>query len=88
MLVLSRKKDQQIAIDGDINIVVLKITGSTVQLGISAPSHFKVLRGELKPFGMESCSKVIECEAPPANVGIQPLADNPKLVSAESRRLA
>ena len=56
MLVLSRKKDQQISIDGEINIVVLKITGSTVQLGISAPSHFKVLRGELNPFGMENNS--------------------------------
>ena len=61
MLVLSRKKDQQIAIDGDIKIVVLKITGSTVRLGISASADVKVLRGELKPFGIES-SKVVECE--------------------------
>ena len=54
MLVLSRKKDQQVIIDGEIKIEVLKVKGNTVRLGISAPSHVKVLRGELKRFGMES----------------------------------
>ena len=51
MLVLSRKEDQQIIIDDDIQVVVLKITGNTIRLGISAPSDIKVLRGELEPWG-------------------------------------
>ena len=78
MLVLSRKKDQQVIIDGDIKIEVLKVKGNTVRLGISAPSHVKVLRGELKPFGMESTSvgggqdetqQILECLLPIANAG-------------------
>ncbi|MFT5300642.1 MAG: carbon storage regulator [Mariniblastus sp.] len=53
MLVLSRKKNEQILIDGNILIEVLQIRGNTVRLGISAPSDVKVLRGELKPFGAQ-----------------------------------
>ena len=73
MLVLSRKKDQQIVIDGEITIEVLKVKGNTVRLGISAPRNVKVLRGELKPFGMENApnaiveaetQQVIECLLP------------------------
>ena len=52
MLVLSRKKNQSIIIDGNISIEVLQIKGNTVRLGIKAPNSVRVLRGELKPFGM------------------------------------
>jgi len=53
MLVLSRKKNQTVVIDNQIEIEVLKIKGNTVRLGIKAPSHIKVLRGELAPFEVE-----------------------------------
>lgn len=53
MLVLSRKKNQSIVIDNQIEIEVLKIKGSTVRLGIKAPNNIKVLRGELSPFEVE-----------------------------------
>ena len=53
MLVLSRKKDESIILDGQIEIQVLKIKGNTVRLGIKAPAHIKVLRGELSPFDIE-----------------------------------
>ena len=53
MLVLSRKKNQTIVIDGQIEVEVLKVKGNTVRLGISAPSNVKVLRGELAPFSIE-----------------------------------
>ena len=78
MLVLTRKKDQQVIIDGQITIEVLKIKGNTVRLGISAPRDVKVLRGELKPFGMEpvplttievNAEQVLECLVPVANAG-------------------
>ena len=53
MLVLSRKKDQSLVIDGQIEVQVLRIKGNTVRLGIKAPSNIKVLRGELSPFEIE-----------------------------------
>jgi carbon storage regulator len=54
MLVLSRKKDESIILDGQIEIQVLKIKGNTVRIGINAPAHIKVLRGELSPFDVEA----------------------------------
>lgn len=52
MLVLSRKKNQSIVIDGNIEIEVLQVKGNSIRLGIKAPRDVRVLRGELKPFGM------------------------------------
>ena len=57
MLVLSRKKNETIIIDGRIKVEVLKIKGNTIRLGISAPADVKVLRGELAPFEVE-----VECD--------------------------
>ena len=62
MLVLSRKKNEQIVIDGQIEVEVLQIKGNTVRLGIKAPRDVKVLRGELKPFGMASGHESVESE--------------------------
>ena len=53
MLVLSRKQNQTVLIDGQIKVEVLKIKGNTVRLGITAPANVKVLRGELSPFEIE-----------------------------------
>ena len=47
MLVLSRKKSQQIQIGDNITITVLKVKGTSVQIGVEAPSHVKILRSEL-----------------------------------------
>lgn len=47
MLVLTRKLDQEIVLDGNISIRVLQIKGNTVRLGINAPDHVKIKRGEL-----------------------------------------
>lgn len=52
MLVLSRKKNQTIIIDGGIEIEVLQVKGNSIRLGVKAPRDIKVLRGELKPFGL------------------------------------
>ena len=49
MLVLSRKKNESIVINGNIRIEVLQIKGKQIRLGITAPSIMKVLRGELPP---------------------------------------
>ena len=47
MLVLSRKLDQEIVIGDNVRIRVLKVKGNTIRLGVEAPDHVKVVRGEL-----------------------------------------
>lgn len=47
MLVLSRKKQESIVINGNIRIEVLQIKGNQIRLGITAPSSVRVLRAEL-----------------------------------------
>jgi carbon storage regulator len=49
MLVLSRKVGQRLKIGTDIIVVVSKIEGSRVKLGVEAPAHVVVVREELKP---------------------------------------
>jgi carbon storage regulator len=48
MLVLSRKKGEQIRIGNDIVITVHRLSGNRVSLGIEAPAHCRITRGELK----------------------------------------
>ncbi|MGE4190722.1 MAG: carbon storage regulator [Thermoanaerobaculia bacterium] len=45
MLVLSRKRDDEILI-GDVVVKVLKLTENRVQLGVEAPSTVPILRKE------------------------------------------
>ncbi len=47
MLVLSRRKDESIVIDGRISIKVVEVRGNTVRLGIEAPKEIPVYRREL-----------------------------------------
>ncbi|QEH36948.1 hypothetical protein OJF2_55330 [Aquisphaera giovannonii] len=47
MLVLSRKLNEKIVIDGGIVVTVVKIEGGQVRLGIEAPAHVKVFREEI-----------------------------------------
>jgi carbon storage regulator len=47
MLVLTRKVNERIVIDGDVVIQVLEVLGNRVRLGITAPSGVTILREEL-----------------------------------------
>jgi carbon storage regulator len=47
MLVLSRKKNDSVVIDGQIRITVLEVRGNTVRLGIEAPKDVPIYRSEL-----------------------------------------
>ena len=47
MLALSRKKDEAIIINDDIEITVIEIKGDQVKLGISAPREVPVYRKEI-----------------------------------------
>lgn len=47
MLVLARKKREQIQIGDHITVTVLRVRGQAVQIGIEAPPNVKILRSEL-----------------------------------------
>ena len=47
MLVLSRKKDEQLVINGDVIVTVLEVRGRSVKLGIEAPPEVPVHREEV-----------------------------------------
>lgn len=47
MLVLSRKQNQSIIIDGGIRVTIVGIRGNQVRLGIEAPDAVAIFREEL-----------------------------------------
>jgi carbon storage regulator len=47
MLVLSRKLNEKIVIDGGIVLTVVKIDRNQVRLGIEAPSNVRIFREEI-----------------------------------------
>ena len=53
MLVLSRKLNEKIVIDGNIEVTIVKIDRNTVRVGISAPRDVAVMRSELVPEGRQ-----------------------------------
>ena len=63
MLVLTRKLDESIVIDGQITVTVLKVKGNTIRLGIEAPNQVPVRRGELQPFLAEELDAECTAEA-------------------------
>ncbi|WP_273150774.1 carbon storage regulator CsrA [Methylophaga thiooxydans] len=47
MLILSRKINETLIINDDIEVTVLDVNGNQVRVGISAPSHIPVHREEV-----------------------------------------
>jgi carbon storage regulator len=47
MLVITRRSGEQVVLGDDITITVLEISGSTVRLGIDAPTEVPVYRHEI-----------------------------------------
>lgn len=47
MLVLSRKIGEKLVIGDNITVVVSRLAGNRVTLGIEAPSDVRIVRGEL-----------------------------------------
>ena len=48
MLVLTRERDEEIVIGGNIRVVVVEIRGDKVRLGIEAPAEIPVHRREVQ----------------------------------------
>ncbi len=48
MLVLSRKLDESIIINENIEVVILGVSEGKVKLGINAPKDIEILRSEVK----------------------------------------
>lgn len=74
MLVLARKKYEQVVVGNDIVVTVLDIRGNSVRLGFEAPSDVVILRSELlknkdnvkQPAGTEQSATVSQT-APGSN---------------------
>ena len=47
MLVLSRKKEESIVIDGKIEVKIIRVDGDVVKVGIQAPSDVPIYRNEV-----------------------------------------
>lgn len=60
MLVLTRKLNEAIVVDGEVEITVLQVRGNRIRLGISAPDHVSIRRGELNPIPLRE----VELELP------------------------
>jgi carbon storage regulator len=48
MLVLSRKIGEKLVIGDNITVVVSRVAGNRVTLGIEAPTDVRIVRGELR----------------------------------------
>ncbi|MEE2614850.1 MAG: carbon storage regulator CsrA [Verrucomicrobiota bacterium] len=63
MLVLSRKTNESIVIDGKIFLNILRIEGDSVKVGVSAPKEVAVLRKEIYDEILESNKAAAEVPA-------------------------
>lgn len=81
MLVLTRKPQEKIQIGDDITITVIKTKGKGVRIGIEAPGHVPVLRGELTA-GNRDASPT----APAQDESQQPSGGEPEVRFARTSR--
>ena len=54
MLVLSRKLNEKIVIDGGIVITIVKIDRNQIRIGIEAPANVAVFREEIAPASLQT----------------------------------
>ncbi|MDT3699096.1 MAG: carbon storage regulator CsrA [Thermincola sp.] len=47
MLVLTRKRNESIIIDNQVEVIILEVIGDQVKIGIKAPKEIPVLRKEI-----------------------------------------
>ena len=83
MLVLSRKVGEKLIIGDKITVVVSRVAGNRVTLGVEAPPDVRIIRGELKAQQGASADE----EAPSARV-VGGFHNEPDAVAMSVPRLA
>jgi carbon storage regulator len=79
MLILTRKIDQSIIIQGNITVMVLGVERDRVKLGIAAPASVTVLREELVENADENAPQPLRPRRPvPQSVGNLALKPSPR----------
>lgn len=68
MLIIARRKGQRVLIGQDIQIVVTEVTRGSIKLGIVAPEHTTILRGELHDAVEAANRAATETMADPASL--------------------
>jgi carbon storage regulator CsrA len=81
VLILRRKVGEKIVIGDGITVVVSRVSGGRVTLGIDAPHDVHIVRGELRVFDQEHSRPTVPVVAlPTANLHDMPMApDVPRL---------
>jgi len=69
MLILRRKVGEKIVIGNGIVVVVTRVSGARVTLGIEAPAAVHIVRGELQDFGDAQDAEPMSVPAP---IGLDP----------------
>lgn len=68
MLVLSRKPNEKIIIDGQIEIMIVEVRGDKVRLGINAPREIEIQRSEvLERIAAELAADQLAADQPAAD---------------------
>ena len=73
MLVFTRKVDQSVIINGNIEVVVIGVTKDGVRLGISAPTEVKIHRREVFE-AIAEANRAAVAQAPTAALSLQEAA--------------
>lgn len=74
MLVLSRKEGEKLVIGDNITVVVTRVAGNRVTLGIEAPNDVRIVRGELKPMEKDVQKVVQMRRAATVTIDVESLA--------------
>lgn len=74
MLVLSRKEGEKLIIGDNITVVVSRVAGNRVTLGIEAPADVRIIRGELKAQDKEVQKVVTMRRAATVTIDVESLA--------------
>ena len=84
MLVLSRKIGERLVIGGNITVVVNRVAGNRVTLGIEAPDTIRIVRGELEA-AKGDFTHLPSSKEPHAEVGQRNFASSADAASAPLR---